>query len=147
MKIVFTAPDGATSIITPAPQADVARVLPEVKDMTEQQFAEFIRDRCVPAGATNISIVDDSAIPKDRTFRNALKHDLTFDIGQCVEITKERLRREREPLLAALDTQYIRAIEGNAPTAPIVAEKQRLRDITTMAHAGLSTDELKALKV
>ena len=146
MRIVFTAPDGATSIMTPAPQADVARVLPEVKDMTEQQYIEFIRDRDVPAGSTNISIVDDSAIPKDRTFRSALRHDLTFDVDQCVEITKERLRREREPLLAALDTKYIRAIEDGTPTAPIVAEKQRLRDITNAAHAGLSLDELKALK-
>jgi len=147
MKIVFTMPDGATSIMIPAPQADVARVLPEVKDMTEQQFVEFILDRDVPPDATNVRIVQDSEIPKDRTFRNALRHDLTFDIGQCVEITKERLRREREPLLAALDTQYIRAIEDGTPVAPIIAEKQRLRDITNAAHPGLSLDELKALKV
>jgi len=146
MKIVFTRPDGGTSIMTPAPQADVARVLPEVKDMTEQQFVEFIRDRSVPEGATNVRIVQDNEIPTDRTFRDALKNDLTHDKVKCVVITQDRLRREREPLLAALDTQYIRAIEDGTPTAPIVAEKQRLRDITTMAHAGLSLDELKALK-
>jgi len=146
MRIVFTAPDGATSIMTPAPQADVARVLPEVKDMTERQYIEFLRDRDVPAGATNVRIVQDNEIPTDRTFRLALKHDLTFDINQCVEMTKERLRREREPLLRALDAQHLRAIEDGTPASSIIAEKQRLRDITNSAHAGLSLDELKALK-
>jgi len=146
MKIVFTRPDGGTSIMTPAAQAAVAKVLPIVEGMTEQQFVEFIRDRDVPGDAINVRIVQDADIPTDRTFRNALKNDLTHDKGQCVEITKERLRRERAPVLADLDTQYIRALEEGKPTAPIVAEKQRLRDITTLAHAGLTLDELKALK-
>jgi len=146
MKIVFTRPDGGTSIMTPGAQAAVAKHLPEVEGMTEQEYIEFIRDRDVPGDAINVRIVQDNEIPTDRTFRDALKNDLTHDKGQCVEITKERLRRERESLLADLDTQYIRAIEEGKPTVSIVAEKNRLRDITLLAHPGLTLDELKALK-
>ena len=147
MRIVFTRPDGGTSVMTPAAQADVAKVLPEVADMTPQQFVEFIRDRDVPADATNISIVPASSIPADRHFRNALKHDLTNDKAKCVEITKERLRAERAPLLADLDTQYIRAQEEGKPPAAIVAEKNRLRNITNLPNASMTLEELKAIKV
>lgn len=146
MKIVFSRPDGGTSIMTPAPQADVARLWPFVAEMTEAEYIDFIKTKDVPIDATNVSIVNDADIPVDRTFRNALKADLTYDKGQCVEITKERLRREREPLLADLDTQFIRALEEGKPTSLIVAEKQRLRDITNAAHPGLTLDQLKALK-
>lgn len=146
MKIVFDRPDGGTSIMSPAAQADVAKVLPEVKGMTAQQYVEFIRDRDVPADAVTVRIVQDNEIPADRTFRDALKNDLTHDKVKCVVITQDRLRREREPLLAALDVQVIQALEKGLPTAAIVAEKNRLRDITTLAHAGLTLDQLKALK-
>jgi len=146
MKIIFTRPDGGVSIMTPAPQAHVARVLPQVADMTEQQYVEFIRDRDVPIGATNVSVVADNAIPVDRTFRNALKADLTHDKAKAVEITKDRLRAERAPLLADLDAQYIRALEEGKPTAAIVAEKNRLRNITIIPNASMTLDELKAIK-
>lgn len=146
MRIVFTQADGSTAIMTPAPQADLARVMPEVADMAEQEYIEFIRDRDVPKDATNVSIVPATSIPADRHFRNALKHDLTHDVDKCVEITKERLRRERAPLLADLDTQFMRAQEEGKPTAAIVAEKQRLRDITLIPQNTMTLEELKALK-
>jgi hypothetical protein len=60
-------------------------------------------------------------------------------------ITKARLRVEREPLFAAQDIAYQRALEINADTAAIVAEKQRLRDITKLADAATTLDELKAI--
>ena len=40
------------------------------------------------------------------------------------------MRITREPLLAALDTQYQRATEISADTSAIVAHKQALRDVT-----------------
>ena len=60
-------------------------------------------------------------------------------------ITKARLRQEREPLLAAQDVAFQRALESSADTAAIVAEKQRLRDITKLADAATTLDELKAI--
>lgn len=146
MKIVFTLSSGKTAIMTPALQADVAEIIPGVAELTEQQYVEFIRDRDVPKDATNIRIVEDHEIPEDRTFRNALRHDLTHDIDQCVEITKDRLRREREPLLKAQDIEFLRAQEQGIPTGGISSEKQRLRDITLLPNNTMTLDELKALK-
>ena len=55
---------------------------------------------------------------------------ITVDITKAKVITKDRLRVEREPLLAAQDILFQRASETGADTTAIVAEKQRLRDIT-----------------
>lgn len=51
---------------------------------------------------------------------------------KAVEVTKERLRRERAPLMAELDVAYMRASEAG-DTAAVVAEKERLRNITALA--------------
>ena len=69
---------------------------------------------------------------------------ITIDFGKAVVITQDRLRAERTPLLTALDVQYQRALESGTDTKAIVAEKQRLRDITKITATTL--DELKALK-
>jgi hypothetical protein len=87
-----------------------------------------------------------ASIPEDRSFRNAMKHDLTHDIDKCVAITQERLRVERAPLLDALDAEFLKALETGKPTAAIVAEKNRLRDITKLPKSTMTLDELKALK-
>lgn len=70
---------------------------------------------------------------------------ITINMDKAKAITKARLRIEREPLLAAQDVAFQRALESNADTAAIVAEKQRLRDITKLADAATTLDELKAL--
>jgi hypothetical protein len=63
------------------------------------------------------------------------------------EITKERLRRDRKPLLEEQDILFMRAVETSADKSDIVTEKQRLRDITLLADSATTLDELKALKV
>lgn len=72
---------------------------------------------------------------------------ITINIAKAKDITKDRLRAEREPLLAAQDVAFQRALENNADTAAIVAEKQRLRDITKLVDVCATVDELKALEV
>jgi hypothetical protein len=87
-------------------------------------------------------------VPTDRTFRNAWKGDLTVDMPIAVEITKDRLRAERAPLLEAQDVAFQRAMETGDSTAAIVAEKNRLRDVTKLAEApGITLEQLKALAV
>jgi hypothetical protein len=71
---------------------------------------------------------------------------ITINFDKAKEITKARLRTEREPLLIAQDIAFQRALESGADTTAIVAEKQRLRDITKLAEAAETLDELKALK-
>ena len=70
---------------------------------------------------------------------------ITINMDKAKAITKTRLRQEREPLLAAQDVAFQRALESNADTSAIVAEKQRLRDITQLADAATTLDELKAI--
>jgi hypothetical protein len=72
---------------------------------------------------------------------------IIVDIDKAKEITKERLRAERKPLLEAQDVAFQRAIESNADTYAIVAEKQRLRDITKLADEADTVEELKLIKV
>jgi hypothetical protein len=72
---------------------------------------------------------------------------ITINIDKAKAITKDRLRAERAPLLAAQDVAYQRALEATADTSAIVSEKQRLRNVTQLADAATSLDELKALKV
>ena len=72
---------------------------------------------------------------------------ITINIAKAKDITKDRLRAEREPLLAAQDVAFQRALESNADTAAIVAEKQRLRDITKVVDTCSTVEELKTLEV
>ena len=72
---------------------------------------------------------------------------ITINFDKAKEITKKRLRIDREPLLTAQDVLYMRAIEANADTTSIVAEKQRLRDITKLADQATTIDELKTIEV
>ena len=71
---------------------------------------------------------------------------IKINFDKAKEITKDRLRAEREPLLAAQDVAFQRALETGADTSAIVAEKQRLRDITKLADKAKTLDKLKALK-
>ena len=68
---------------------------------------------------------------------------IRIDFDKAVVITQQRLRAERKPLLEAQDVLYMRATEQNQDTTAIVAEKQRLRDITKITVTTL--DELKGL--
>ena len=72
---------------------------------------------------------------------------ITINIDKAKAITKDRLRVERAPLLQAQDVAFQRAMEEGADTTAIVAEKQRLRDITQLADSATTLEELKALKV
>lgn len=72
---------------------------------------------------------------------------ITINLDKAKAITKDRLRQERAPLLVAQDVLYMRATEANQDTTAIVAEKQRLRDITKLADDATSLEELKGLSV
>lgn len=55
---------------------------------------------------------------------------ITVNMAKAREVWRSKMRITREPLLAALDTQYQRATEIGADTSAIVAHKQALRDVT-----------------
>ena len=72
---------------------------------------------------------------------------ITVNINKAKDITKDRLRAERQPLLEAQDIAFQRALESGDDTTAIVAEKQRLRDITNQVDSMTTVEELKAASV
>jgi len=70
---------------------------------------------------------------------------ITININKAKDITKDRLRAERKPLLEAQDVAFQRALESGADTSAIVAEKQRLRDITNQVDTMTTVEELKTV--
>ena len=128
--IIFTNSNGGVSVCVPTGELPIEQV--QAKD--------------TPAGSI---IVNTSELPNQHNdFFDAWELNgttVTVNKSKAVEITKKRLRFERDPLLAAQDVLFQRAQETNADTAAIVAEKQRLRDITDLATTSLTLEQLKAL--
>lgn len=103
---------------------------------TEDEFVARIAAKDVPSDASDVRIVDASVIPTDRTFRNAWracpKNGCRIDMAAAAEIHKQTLRTLRAPKLAALDVEYMRALETGDQMlqTEITAKKQALRDVT-----------------
>tara|TARA_R110002126_G_scaffold255637_2_gene398641 strand:+ start:19 stop:243 length:225 start_codon:yes stop_codon:yes gene_type:complete len=72
---------------------------------------------------------------------------IKIDIAKAKEITKDRLREERKPLLEAQDLKFMRAQEQSADTTAIIKEKQRLRDITKQVDNMTTVEELKGVSI
>ncbi len=72
---------------------------------------------------------------------------ITINLEKAKSIKKDMLRADRKPLLDKLDIDYMKAIEQGQDTAEIVAEKQRLRDITKLTDTVTSVEELKSISV
>jgi hypothetical protein len=72
---------------------------------------------------------------------------ITINFDKAKDITKDRLRAERAPLLQQLDVDFMKAVEVQADTADIVAEKERLRNITAQVDDAETVEELKKIHV
>tara|TARA_R100000664_G_C2642324_1_gene66736 strand:+ start:120 stop:347 length:228 start_codon:yes stop_codon:yes gene_type:complete len=70
---------------------------------------------------------------------------ITINLDKAKEITKERLRQERKPLLEAQDILFMQAQESKSSTQKIILEKKRLRDITNKVDSCTTLNELKSL--
>lgn len=130
--IIFKNEMGGVSVCTPTGNLDIEAT--KAKDTPEHSI-----------------IVDSADLPEaDNDFFNAWELQggaVVVNIDKAKALTKDRLRAERTPLLQAQDVLYMRALEQGQDTTAIVAEKQRLRDITNLADACTTTEELRALSV
>jgi hypothetical protein len=128
--IIYKNPNGTNvCVCTPAGELDIETVL--IKDC--------------PIGAI---IVDTESLPQFDEFVDAWYLNDTIvsvDFSKAQEITRTRLRNERIPLLAAQDILFQRALETGADTSAIVAEKNRLRDITNLINTANTLDDLRSL--
>lgn len=164
-KIVFTRADGGVSVMGPCEGARLAYsvTLPDGSKFSSQaacpvdtflrrwpvdgasvEWAETIDEfyariiaKDVPKDATNLVMVNESEIPQDRTFRDALAiidEKIVYDMPKCREIHKEKLRQLRAPKLSALDVEFMRAVEAGdiQLQQDIGLRKQALRDVTAV---------------
>ena len=69
---------------------------------------------------------------------------IIIDINKAKDITKDRLRQERKPLLESLDVQMLRNFSNQELLNEIEAKKQVLRDATKQVDEMTTVDELKA---
>lgn len=115
---------------------------------TGELSIEKVQEKDTPAGSR---IVDVRDLPNEyNDFFDAWElngKEVTVSLDKAKEITKARLRAERTPLLAAQDVAFQRAMESGADTTAIVAEKNRLRDVTKLADSAESLEELRSIKV
>ena len=110
---------------------------------TGELSIEEVQAKDCPQG----TIIDDSELPS-RDFRNAwelVDGAVAVNFAKAQDLTKDRLRDERTPLLEAQDVAFQRALESGADTSTIVAEKQRLRDITNQVDTANTVEELKSI--
>lgn len=131
--IIFTNDNGGVSTCIPTGEISIEAVL--AKDVPEGK------------GARIVNLAD---LPNQyNDFYDAWEMDatsVTVNLEKAKELTKKRLRAEREPLLAAQDVLFQRALESGENTTAIVAEKQRLRDVTSLADAETTLEGLRAIK-
>lgn len=88
-----------------------------------------------------------ATVPADRNFRGAWVLNgvvISEDLTKAKEIFADKVREARTPLLATLDTDFMKAQETGADTTAIVASKQALRDAPTAGDGATSIAELKA---
>ena len=130
--IIHTNENGGVSVTTPTGELSI----------------EAVKTKDTPQGSI---IVDSSTLPNnDNDFFDAWElsgSTVTVNLSKAKEITKNRLRLQRTPLLAAQDVLFQRALETSADTTAIVAEKNRLRDITDQVDSATTTTQLRGMKV
>ena len=130
--IIFTNENGGVSVCVPTGELDINAV--KAKDTPSHSI-----------------IVQDYELPQaDNDFFDAWEladGEVTVNLTKAKNITKARLRAERAPLLAAQDVLFQRAQETGGDVTAIVAEKNRLRDITDLADTCTTTAQLRALSV
>lgn len=134
--IVYTDNDGTIGIIYPNPDAKKSAIDAEGNDVMIPMTIDDVRAKALPETATSYAVIDKSNIPADRTFRNAWSHDLPgglvkVDIPKAKVLHMNNIRTIRNKLLAASDTDLLRAQEKNDTAAidQLKAFRQALRDI------------------
>ncbi len=138
MRIVVYNNDGKGPIQAPV------MIWEEHEGQTAEEIVSMIDPSLKPV------IMERESLPTYQEFFMAWEFNngsVDINIEKAKDITKQRLRMERTPLLAELDVQFQRALEDGSDTKDIVDKKKALRDVTL--HPDLlnatTPEELKSL--
>ena len=123
MNVLIRRADGGISIMSLAETVQDVGV--EVERWSQLHAGQYVSHRL---------ILRDEVLP-DRVFRNAWTDNgdgVVHDMTKAREIVRDKLRLAREPKLAALDVEFLRAAEKQDADAlnAIAEKKNKLRDIT-----------------
>ena len=173
-KIIYTQQDGILAVVVPSEGARMAHSItlsdgqkmqsdsPKMVDQflqrwpiagavaewaeTESEFVARICKKDVPASAMDVQIIDEAAVPKDRTFRDGWKVGIgkvEHDMTKCKAIAHQRRRARRADEFAPLD------VEATIPARAAQAEAKRqvIRDkYAVMQQAIDAAQTVEALK-
>ena len=137
--ILWEREDGGVSYNVIVPKSIVEKQNPEVSEMSEQEYIDWVSDKDIPPSGSKLKIIDASEIVADKTFRNAwVLNDgqIDIDLEKAKQIQKERidLKIDSELKKSAAELVDIEAA-GNAPEkAAILEDRSQLR----MLKANLS---------
>jgi hypothetical protein len=136
--IAIERPDGGVSIM---------RILEETEGGVQRELDKWADLN--PGGYLGHREITEHEIPKDRTFRNAWRHDLSVDMPRARDMWRAKMREARKPKLESLDIEAVRADEDGDKQrkADVVKRKKELRDVTELPaiEAAQTPDELKAI--
>ncbi len=139
-RLVFQGEDGVAKVVVPSPSF-IKR-----NGTAAELEAKAVPDNC----KESCDKVEASTIPEDRTFRNAWKTKKgksidDVDINKARDIAKDKIRDVRNPKLADLDVESIRADEvgDTAKKADVVAKKKTARDATADSRLTAAKTEPK----
>jgi hypothetical protein len=143
MKTVIKCTDGSVAVMTLVEGADLDEALRKWGDVNPGKYLSH-RD------------MENSAIPKDREFREAWTDTtpeavIDIDMVKARKIHLDRIRVKRNAALDVLDIEALKAIEKSdtVTLTAVAAKKQALRDLPqTMAadlEAAKTVDDLKKI--
>ena len=97
-KIIYTQENGVIAVVHPTPQS--------LEEMTIDEIAQKV----IPVGISTYSIVEDSVIPTDRSFRNSwvgvgigsTGGTITEDMTKARELHKAKIREARADKLSLI---------------------------------------------
>ena len=134
-KIIYTRPDGGLSVVHPA-TFHGSEEIPE-EQAVQRSWAKL------PTDAINPQVVEESAIPADRNFRNAWEqasNKVAVNMAKARDLHRQKMREARKPKLEALDVEQLRGRD-------VEAQKNILRDVTALPEIELAAtpEELKSV--
>jgi len=110
-----------------------------------------MKDTFIKIGGADYKTAD-YTIPTERAFREAWEKTEDNIIGtnmqKAKDIWRDKIRLAREPELAKLDVEFMKALENGADTSDIVARKNVLRNADKLAdiEAATTPEELMAVQ-
>lgn len=153
-RIIYSTADGGVTVVTPVINTHAlidGAIVARPEDVDEEMAIQRSLAK-LPPWAIDPKVVEESAIPADRTFRLAWKASgsaVVHDMEKARHLHRENMRSQRKPKLELLDVKVLCALEkGDISTLPsLVAEKQVLRDVTATPgiEAASTIEELKAV--